>query len=212
MVHQYLSAYALGATPERLQEIFDAHASFQRPLPPHSKVVELTRDNYREHLGNRDWYPSYLELFKKEIDELGVEKAVQYWIFKDDMLPRFVGAAIHPLIHMGYAAEFDIPYVAAEALASTACAQGYLAPLMVEESNNADPVEHSLLDLVEKIRMDPDLYGVAKYSDEAKLMNVVHSDTAVQKIREAVVLWNVNGEWCDLCMNATTNNLTYDDV
>lgn len=196
MVHQYLSAYALGATPERLQEIFDAHASFQRPLPPHSKVVELTRDNYREHLGNRDWYPSYLEFFKKEIDELGVEKAVQYWIFKDDMLPRFVGAAIHPLIHMGYAAEFDIPYVAAEALASTACAQGYLAPMMVEESNNnTDAIEHTLLDLVEKIRKDPDLDGVAKYSDEAKLMNVVHSNTAVQKIREAVTLWNVNGEW-----------------
>lgn len=194
MVHQYLSAYALGATPERLEEIFNEHASYQRPLS-HS-IVELTRDNYHEHTGDRDWYASYLNFFKEEIEEHGVEKAVQYWIFKDDMLARLVGAAIHPLIHLGYAFEFDIPYVAAEALASAACAQGYLEPFMVEESNKDNVNESTtLLDLVEKIRVDPSLDGVAKYSDENKLMNVVNSNTAVQKIHEAVFLWNVTGKW-----------------
>ncbi|KAI9474864.1 hypothetical protein BDB00DRAFT_776255 [Zychaea mexicana] len=128
LVHHYLAAYSLGADNKRLKEIYDDHASYQRKLPP--SVGELTRENYKNELGNREAYTSYLRLFQKEIEKYGMVDSIRRWMFADDMLARTVGGAYHPLIHLGYAVEFDLPAVAAEGLAMAACTEANLSPLI----------------------------------------------------------------------------------
>lgn len=51
-VHHLLGAYSLGASPEQLRRIFDKYASYQKPKPP--STVTITRENWTEHLGNRE--------------------------------------------------------------------------------------------------------------------------------------------------------------
>lgn len=48
--HHLFAAWAFGASPELLQEIYDLHAKEQRPaLTPPS---EITESNWKEHLGD----------------------------------------------------------------------------------------------------------------------------------------------------------------
>lgn len=115
LTHHYLSAYAMGASAERLQAIYDEHASYQRPLP--ASVGELHRENYRSQIGNRDAYTSYRDMFQHEINQHGMIHTIRHWIYSDDLLARVVGGAYHPIIHLGYAVEFNLPALAAEGLA-----------------------------------------------------------------------------------------------
>ncbi|KAI9258025.1 hypothetical protein BDA99DRAFT_515054 [Phascolomyces articulosus] len=128
LVHHYLAAYSMGADTKRLQEIYDDHASYQRKLPP--PVGDLTRENFKQELGKRDAYTSYLRLFQREIEQHGMVDTIRRFVFMDDMLARTVGGAFHPVIHLGYAIEFDLPAVAAEGLAMAACTEANLSCLI----------------------------------------------------------------------------------
>ncbi|KAI8987312.1 hypothetical protein BDF20DRAFT_849389 [Mycotypha africana] len=121
LIHHLLAAYSLGASKEKIQEIFDYHAKDQRPLPP--SVGELTRENYTEQLGNGDAYTSFLNLFKKEVDKYGMHDTVRRWVWSGDLLARTIGGAYHPVIHIGYGLEFGIPAIVAEGLAMAACTE-----------------------------------------------------------------------------------------
>ncbi|KAG2224768.1 hypothetical protein INT45_005292 [Circinella minor] len=128
LVHHYLAAYSMGADNKRLKEIYDDHASYQRPLPP--SVGEFTRENFKQQLGKREAYTSYLNMFQKEIENHGMVDTIRRYVFMDDMLARTIGGAFHPLIHLGYAIEFNLPAVAAEALAMAACTEPNLSSLI----------------------------------------------------------------------------------
>jgi hypothetical protein len=119
LIHHLLAAYSLGASKEKLQEIFDVHAKDQRPLPP--SIGEITRENYKDQLGKQEAYTSFLKFYQLEVEKYGTVDTVRRWIWSDDMLARTVGGAFHPLIHIGYGLEFDIPGIVAEGLAMTAC-------------------------------------------------------------------------------------------
>ncbi|KAI8137036.1 hypothetical protein BJV82DRAFT_718483 [Fennellomyces sp. T-0311] len=133
LIHHYLAAYSMGADTKRLQEIYDDHASYQRKLPP--SVADLTRENYKSELSNRAAYTSYLKLFQKEIEQHGMIDTIRRWVFSDDMLSRTIGGAYHPLIHIGYAVEFNLPSVAAEGLAMAACTEPNLSSLIPNQSS-----------------------------------------------------------------------------
>lgn len=130
LIHHLLAAYSLGASKEKIQEIFDAHASYQRPLPP--SIGTFTRENYKEHLGKAEAYTSFLNLFQSEIEKYGLIDTVRRWVWSGDMLARIVDGVYHALIHIGYGLEFDIPGIAAEGLAMTACTDRGFADLVPE--------------------------------------------------------------------------------
>lgn len=111
----------MGANTEQLQKIFDDHSSYQRQIKPVKH--QLDRSNYQDHLGDLDAYSDYLAFFKAEIAAHGMVETVRRFIFSGDMLARFLGGVYHPLIHMGYAFEFNLPDICAEALALTACTE-----------------------------------------------------------------------------------------
>ncbi|ORY98912.1 hypothetical protein BCR43DRAFT_471384 [Syncephalastrum racemosum] len=122
LTHHFLAAYSWGASPQRLQQIYDSHASYQRQMPPLLKH-ELTRSNFQSDLGKREAYASYLRLFSNEIENNGMIPTIRRYVFSGDMLSRTLGGAFHPIIHLGYAVEFDLPGLAAEGLAMATCTE-----------------------------------------------------------------------------------------
>ncbi|KAI8644832.1 hypothetical protein BD408DRAFT_412587 [Parasitella parasitica] len=120
-MHHLLAAYSLGASKEKLQEIFDDHAKDQRPLPP--SVGAITRENYSKYLGQADAYTSFLTFFQSEVEKHGSIDTVRRWVWSGDLLARTVGGAYHPVIHIGYGLEFGIPGIVAEGLAMACCTE-----------------------------------------------------------------------------------------
>ncbi|KAF7730147.1 hypothetical protein EC973_002755 [Apophysomyces ossiformis] len=137
--HHLLAAYSLGATTECLHKIFDEHSSYQRKFPE-LLPVRFDRQNYHEYLGKSEAYANFLELFQKEIDKHGPIDTVRRWVYSGDMLARTIGGAFHPLIHIGYGLEFDVPGLIAEGLAMAACTTLDLHPLI----DNLPPLEDKL--------------------------------------------------------------------
>ncbi|KAG2216498.1 hypothetical protein INT45_006843 [Circinella minor] len=196
-VHHYLSAFAFGADMKLLQDIFDAWSSFQRPIP--SPTTTLTRDTYRKEICNRDAYTSYLNLFKDEIEKYGMIETVCYWIFKDEMLAQLFGGAYHPLIHLGYAIEFNLSKVAAEALAMMACTTGYARPVLKHVTDKNEDGEElkeitngnkTVMDIIQAIYSDTDFDDVVKYKDELKSISVTNSPKAIEKLRDYASQWH----------------------
>ncbi|KAI8348306.1 hypothetical protein BD560DRAFT_358794 [Blakeslea trispora] len=126
--HHVLAAYSFGASKERLQQIFDIHAKDQRPAPP--SIGEITRENYKQHLGKKEAYTSFLQFFKTEIDRYGMIETIRRFVWSNDFLARTVAGVYHPLIHIGYGLEFNLPGVAAEGLAMAALTENQFLPLI----------------------------------------------------------------------------------
>ncbi|KAK4512489.1 Karyopherin transporter [Mucor velutinosus] len=131
LIHHLLAAYSLGASKQKLQEIFDDHAKDQRPLPP--SVGTITRENYTKYLGQADAYASFLTFFQYEVEKNGSIDTVRRWVWSGDMLARTVGGAYHPLIHIGYGLEFGIPGIVAEGLAMASCTEPHFVKIVPDQ-------------------------------------------------------------------------------
>ena len=208
MTHHYLAAYSFGANKDRLQAIYNENASYQRERPPSTGTV--TEETYADQLGHRDAYTSYLEFFKTEIDARGMIDAIIYWLFlreeKDNsahMLARTLGCAIHPLIHLGYAVEFNLPSLAAEGLAMAACSADtlvYFSPspslssahydYNTEKVNGTERIE----DIITKVKNDSDLNAIVKFEDNMKPMKLLLDKISGPKIRGYSAQWNFQGK------------------
>jgi len=102
----------------------------QKPQKP----VKITEDNWLDYVEEANskkesggsekdgaiLYWSYLEFFDKEIRDHGIGKTLEKFVFSEEgvekglMLSRVMGGALHPLIHIGYGAEFEIGGIVAE--------------------------------------------------------------------------------------------------
>lgn len=98
MIHHLLAAYSLGASKEKLQEIFDVHAKDQRPIPP--SIGEITRENYKEYLGKQESYTSFLKFYQVEVEKYGTVDTVRRWVWSGDMLARTVGMYNESVLHI----------------------------------------------------------------------------------------------------------------
>lgn len=56
----------------------------------------------------------FLEFFDKIVKEEGMEKVFNYYAFHPQLFPRLFGGAFHPVIHLGYGIEFQIPIIVSE--------------------------------------------------------------------------------------------------
>ncbi|TIC02338.1 hypothetical protein E3Q18_00341 [Wallemia mellicola] len=116
-IHGVYAAYSLGAQPKTIQRIADALASYQQPLRPVEKGTPINQSNWNDKqlLGKRDNYPTYLNYFREEVDKTKdtaslLDKYIYSRIANEvgvDMLSRFFSGLIHPIIHLGYALEFE---------------------------------------------------------------------------------------------------------
>ena len=96
IVHHILTIFALGASPQVLQEQYDRNASYQRPpVPLDDNIVNDLSDpaKYRKYLGDERYYRDYLLFFQKEMEKKGYEEVINEYVLKgddraDDLLGR----------------------------------------------------------------------------------------------------------------------------
>jgi len=139
--HHVLAIYAMGANRKLLETAYKTHKLYQKPAFPSPEAID--DKNWKEHLGDENYYQAYLTFFSSKLISGGknaIESAglvlEQYILSKDAnivpgksskhsplMLGRYLGGFLHPLIHSGCGAEFGLLGTWAEGLAE-ACVQG----------------------------------------------------------------------------------------
>lgn len=99
LVHQILTMFALGASPDEVTAAYNRNKNYQRPaLPSDEAVVQSLSDKarFRELTGKGQNYPHFLAFFQQEIDKKGVGYVLNEYVFKgddnaEDMLSRLFG-------------------------------------------------------------------------------------------------------------------------
>ncbi|KAL0059275.1 hypothetical protein AAF712_013961, partial [Marasmius tenuissimus] len=128
VAHHVLAAWALGASEDLIQAAYDVDSETQRAA--FESPGRITKDNFREHLGNEKFYSAYLEYFVDQLQRTEARSVLEEHVFslgfnfdgedrnassrQPGMLSRFLDSLIHPLIHTGYGFEFGLPGVIAE--------------------------------------------------------------------------------------------------
>lgn len=118
----------MGASAKIIFSAYKTHCVYQRPA--FDSPSRITRHNFIEHLGDERFYSAYSDFFAHELGKKGFARTFGEYIFAPsanylaephpEMLARFIGGLLHPLIHTGYGAEFGLLGMSAEGLAMTA--------------------------------------------------------------------------------------------
>ncbi|KAF8994981.1 hypothetical protein BDQ17DRAFT_1412346 [Cyathus striatus] len=125
--HIVLALWSMGAHESVIKAAFDLSASIQRPA--FTSPGDIDAKNWKEHLGDENYYNSYLKFFTDEVRTKGSAASLVEYVFsaganvgseEPAMVSRFVDGLVHPLIHTGYGFEFGMPGMVAEGLAQTA--------------------------------------------------------------------------------------------
>ncbi|KAF9348146.1 hypothetical protein BGX26_000419 [Mortierella sp. AD094] len=204
LVHGVLACYSLGASPKRLQAIYESHAVEQLPIGSVQK--SFTPADWKSEIGNKEFYASYLKFFCQEVPKLGRVEAIVKYAFDTDVIGRTFSGAFHPLIHLGYGVDFGIDAIVAEGLAMMAVTSMMMAPFvvapatMVEKattkivhqlsiSESSSP--NTIVDILSAIREDHELDNVTSYPDSNKTTDVVKSKMAASKVQKLLSGWNI---------------------
>ncbi|KAF2098681.1 hypothetical protein NA57DRAFT_39590 [Rhizodiscina lignyota] len=177
IVHHLLALYALGATPDEVQKGYDVNSTYQTPAIVRSAQVSQKLNDpeqFKNRMGQGEFYDDFMKFFSEELAANGVQDTVNKFIFRgddlaDDMLARLFGGFLHPIIHLGYALEFDQPVLVAEALASTAVHDSWPSVVFLPAEKLAHQRERqpgiTLVSLLGRLREDP-VVSTAVRSDD----------------------------------------------
>lgn len=165
--HALASAYFLGATPETLYELYEQNTE---PLArwEEDSPAEVTDDDWFELLGDKRYERGFQDYFQEKITDgktFDWKEVFSQFVY-DERAPGAIvhglfGGLLHPLIHLGYAAELDDWEIASESL--TLAATGYqnynFDLLNVVGFSKPSPGSERALDLLAAIRADPAFDG-----------------------------------------------------
>lgn len=179
IVHHLLALWALGASPEEIQDMWDFNISYQAPLKRNAAAAPDNLDLsdpvlFNQCLGKDECYYDFLVYFENEVTEKGVPDVVHEYVFKgderaNDIFCRMFTDLVHPMIHLGCALEFKQPSLVAEALAA-ACVHGdwpkqVLMPTEEYLRSNTTVPSSSLLQILDSLRQDADITSGVKHTD-----------------------------------------------
>ncbi|GAD97228.1 hypothetical protein NFIA_069170 [Paecilomyces variotii No. 5] len=188
--HILSSAYLLGADAEDLNRIYEEEAKGLEPWT--DSPGEISTDDWRDFLGNREYQRAYVDFFEDELVRYGYDwkQVVHEFLFsgKEPLINSIVADLGHPLIHLGYALEMSNREVAMEALAMTATCYNDIHKYLDDPSySKAEASYHSTspLEILEKVRTDKRFHGLFG-SPGAQNLEILFRD------REAALLdhWN----------------------
>ncbi|KAF8251452.1 hypothetical protein K440DRAFT_614597 [Wilcoxina mikolae CBS 423.85] len=168
--HVLGSAYLMGASAEQLQALYDEESIELEAWE--DSPQEITRDDWRDYLGDISYQRAYLDFFEDELVRMDYDwkKVVaQYMLVGPE--PLIHGAICglgHPLIHLGYAFELDNREIAMEALVlaatnydflhqyvSAARVTNVISDLLETSETSSRPVE-----ILEELRNDSRFDGI----------------------------------------------------
>ncbi|KAG8954605.1 hypothetical protein FRC04_011038 [Tulasnella sp. 424] len=139
LTHHLFAAYAMGCSPEVLSATYKLHADYQNPA--FKSPSDITENNWTQHLGKRDYYNAYMHFYASQINAHGPQKTLEKYVFSKEanltpegkqgahMLARFMSGLLHPMIHTGHWAEFNVPGMLAEGLALASITSSNSTPL-----------------------------------------------------------------------------------
>ncbi|KAK3713519.1 hypothetical protein LTR37_008477 [Vermiconidia calcicola] len=117
------SAYILGAESEELNELYEAEGKHLEPWS--DSPGEISKHDWREYLGKRDYQRAYIDFFEDQLVEHNYDWQALLSTYllqgKEPLINNMVAGLGHPLIHLGYAEELSSRTVAIESLALGAC-------------------------------------------------------------------------------------------
>ncbi|OJJ62162.1 hypothetical protein ASPSYDRAFT_146077 [Aspergillus sydowii CBS 593.65] len=184
--HHILTIYALGATPDEIRAAYERNKAYQRPaLAVNEDAVRALHDKgkFRQALGDEGNYANFLAFFQQEIQRVGVESVLKEYLFKEDenaesLMARLFGGLLHPIIHLGFALEFNQPAIVAEALAQTAIHDDWTGPKFLFPVEKAaggigKKTNKTMLQLLEEARADKKLANSVHFEDGNKLRDGV---------------------------------------
>ncbi|KAJ9272530.1 hypothetical protein DTO212C5_1257 [Paecilomyces variotii] len=188
--HILSSSYLLGADADDLNRIYEEEAKQLDPWT--DSPGEISTDDWRDFLGNREYQRAYVDFFEDELVRYGYDwkRVVHEFLFsgKEPLINSVLADLGHPLIHLGYALEMSNREVAMEALAMTATCYSDIHKYLDDPSySKAEASYHSTspLSILEKVRTDKRFHGLFG-SPGAQNMQILFRD------REAALLdhWN----------------------
>lgn len=191
IAHHVLTDYALGASVEQMQASFDSNVQDQRHRAPvDSRFVENLSDKetFKTHLDVADNWTNYLAFFQKEIAIKGVPKTLHEHLFAGDehanrMMVRWFASIFHPVIHLGYAVEYNQPALVAEALAmaaihevDTADLTNFLIGAEKAAGGGIKPGKKTLRKILDEARADDDVRNSWRQGLQVELIkNTAHN-------------------------------------
>ncbi|KAJ4987389.1 hypothetical protein SVAN01_07127 [Stagonosporopsis vannaccii] len=158
------SAYILGGTSEHLNDIYEKEAESLEPW--HDAPAEITRDDWRDFLGKREYQRAFVDFFEDQLvfRRYDVKQVLEEYLLggKHPLINGMISGLAHPLIHLGYAYELGSTTVAIEALALGAC---FYSPLhkYIDNSSYTKPSPHrsaNLREILDKVRADERFDGL----------------------------------------------------
>ncbi|KAK0613048.1 hypothetical protein B0T17DRAFT_542626 [Bombardia bombarda] len=193
MPHILCSAYLLGAQPAQLYHIYDEESKTLDPWV--DSPSEVLQEDWKDFRGDKRYQRAYVDFFE---DALAMKhaydwkKVVHEYMFEgqEPLVNGLIGGLGHPLIHLGYAYEFDNREIAMEALALSATQYNFLHRYLDDPSytrpapfTSASPAE-----LLDRLAADARFDGIFSEPGFANIEPLFES-------HEALVLeyWNAWG-------------------
>ncbi|KAG6855853.1 hypothetical protein H0H87_010005 [Tephrocybe sp. NHM501043] len=210
-VHYTLALWALGADDEIIKAAYEIECEYL--IPRFKSPGSITTENFNEHLGDDEYYSSYLDFFTEIVKKQGTSEALEEYIFsqkanfmdgKEDkeqpgMLDRCMDGIIHSMIHIGNGLEFGVPALVAEGLAwtavhfksSTAVISASLwnaSPTALDTTTSENPqhVNTHALTILARILKDPrfdDIPAAEDYSVVYANINDKYGDVVSEYVR-----------------------------
>ncbi|VDB87475.1 unnamed protein product [Peniophora sp. CBMAI 1063] len=209
--HHILAAYDLGAPPALLQtiyddeaaEVYDIYTKNMKTREVEKQDVKITKDNWVDYLGKHAFYANYLQFFSEQVKEMGPEGAFEEYIYSKEanangayMTERFVAGAIHPLIQMGYALEFNSAAMVPQALSMAAVHTPFypeLFPWNVPNEHSEAPTHpRPLLEVLGEAYSSGAMDAVMPYDPDKTFGERIKdalTEERLVKIRSLIQLW-----------------------
>ena len=100
-----VALHRMGASDERLEAYCHIYREQNGLVPVPQPIGEITRDNWREFLGQREREADYRTFFAAEVARLGATPAALHYL--PDLIPGIAASATHAFMRMAYATMTD---------------------------------------------------------------------------------------------------------
>ncbi|KAI9880301.1 MAG: hypothetical protein M1830_004180 [Pleopsidium flavum] len=164
MPHILGSAYILGAPSEHLNQIYEKESDELEPW--HDSPGEVSKYDWRDYLGHRQYQRAYVDFFEDELVLKGYDwrKVTHEYLFqgKEPLINCVIAGLGHPLIHLGYAFEISSRELAMEALGLVTTSYNFLHKYL-DDSAYSKPSTYSTsspLDILQQVSSDKRFDGL----------------------------------------------------
>ncbi|PHH65518.1 hypothetical protein CDD81_2298 [Ophiocordyceps australis] len=198
--HLLASAYYMGASEDRLNKLYEAETRNLEPWKP--SPAEIVDSDWRDFVGDRRYQRAYVDFFE---DKLAMKFAydwklqIQHLLFGADqgdqsLLHGLIGGLGHPLVHLGYAYEFDSKEIAMESLALACIQQNFLQKYASDASfiRPSTQPSNSPLHLLHRLSRDERFQRLPDSPDSSHLE--AFFDQHVDLAMEYWNAWKLDGE------------------